>query len=121
VVDHREEFPFGVDTTGVLLEFVSNLNTAGDGTVLGKIGLHLGGTGEAVVVGSEILSVVNSPTFVLASLALRAWWPGAVLALLHGGAVEATRVMGNILLARRVRNTFSFSEFVDTTGVSTFA
>jgi len=121
VVDHREEFELGVDTTGVLLEVVSDLDTARDGTVLHKVGLHLGGTGEAVVVRSVVLSVVNSPTFVLAGLVDWAWRPGAVLALLHGAAIEARGIMSNILFARRVRNTFSVGELIDTTGVATFA
>jgi hypothetical protein len=86
VVDHWEEFPLRVDTTSVLLELVSDLNTTRDGSILHEIRLHLVGTREAVVVGSIVLPVVNSPTFILASLVDGAWRPCAVLALVNGTA-----------------------------------
>ena len=121
VVDGREELELGVDTTIVLVEGVGGLDTAGDGTVLHDLGLHLGGAGKAVVVRSVVLLVVNSPTLVLAGLALRARRPGAVLALVDGLAVEGGGVLGDVLLARRVRDTLLVGELVDTTGVATLA
>jgi hypothetical protein len=121
VVDHREEFPLGVNTTSVLFELVGDLDTAGDGSVLGKIRLHLGGTREAVVVGSIVLPIVNGPAFVLAGFVGGAWRPGAVLALVNSTTSRGAGVVGDVLLARRVRNTFAVGEFVNTTRVATLA
>jgi hypothetical protein len=87
---------------------------------LHEVRLHLGGTGKAVIVGSVVLSVVNSPTFVLAGLVGGAWRPGAVLALLHVTAAKALRIMSNILFTRGVRDTISVGKLIDTTGVATF-
>jgi hypothetical protein len=57
----------------------------------------------------------------LAGLVGGAWRPGAVLALLHGIARELGRIVGNVLLTRRVGDTISVSELIDTTGVATLA
>jgi hypothetical protein len=89
VVDLREPHVLLVDTTVVLvLERVGGLDTAGDWSVLVDLGLHLVSSGEAIVVGHIVVLVLDSPAFVLAGLADWAWWPGAVLALVDGLAVE---------------------------------
>ena len=97
MVDHWEDLEFRVDSAGVVLELVGDFDTAGDWTVLGEFGLHLGGSGEAVVVGSIVVLVVNGPALVLAGLALWAWWPGAVLALVDGTAGALVEIVGNVL------------------------
>ena len=51
------------------------------------------------MVGNVILLVINSPAFVLASLADWAYWPGAVFALVDSLTVVRFGVVGNILLA----------------------
>jgi len=96
VVDHWEKFVLRVDATSVSLEFVSNFDTACDWSVLVKIGLHLLSTSQAVVVGSIVVFVVNSPAFVLAGLVLWAWWPGAVLALVDGTAGHLVKVVSDV-------------------------
>jgi hypothetical protein len=121
VVDHWEEFVLRVDTTSVGLESVGNFDTARDWSVLVKISLHLVSTSKAVVVGSIVVFVVNSPAFVLASLVLWAWWPSAVLAFVHGTASGGFKVMGNVLLARGIWDTLFMGELINTTWVSTFA
>lgn len=90
-----------VDTSSVgLFETVGGLDTARDWTVLEELSLHLVDSSDAIVVGHVMLSVVNSPTLVLTGLSNRAWWPGAVLAVVE--CVTATLlvvVVGNILFA----------------------
>ena len=121
VVDTGEQEVLGVDTTGVSIELLGGIDTAGDGTVLVDLGLHLLGTGEAVVVGSIVVLVVDSRALVLAGLADGARRPGAVLALVDGAAPEGLRVLSDVLLARGVGDTLLVGELVDTTGVATLA
>jgi len=105
VVDLNIAFNFRVDTTGVLLETVSDLNTTGNWSVFGKIGLHLISTLETVVVLYIVVLVVNGPAFILAVVCRvsRAWWPGAVLAfedvIAHAWDRHWHRVLGDVLLA----------------------
>jgi hypothetical protein len=57
----------------------------------------------------------------LAGLADWAWWPGAVFALVDGFTSGRLWIVGNILLARGVWDTFGVSELIDTAWVSTLA
>jgi hypothetical protein len=47
----------GVDTVGVITEFISGLDTTFDGTVLSEFRFHIVGTRETVVLANVVLSV----------------------------------------------------------------
>jgi hypothetical protein len=120
VVDLWEFDGLLVDTTSVGLEFVGGFDTAGDWSVSVELGLHVS-SWDSVVVGDIVQFVLNWPAFILAGLALWAWWPGAVLASINGLALPFVEILGDILFTRRVWDTRVISVLVDTSWVSTLA
>jgi hypothetical protein len=70
-------------------------------------------------VADVVVLVVDCPALVLAGLTNWAWRPGAVLALVDGGALGFVEVVSNILFTRAVWNSLFISELIDTTWVTT--
>ena len=56
----REEFEFGVELKDVLLKSIISLNSVGNWSIFGKIGLHFSGTAERVVVLGIVMLLLNS-------------------------------------------------------------
>jgi len=124
VVDSGEADLLRVDSIvlfGIVSEeSVGDVDSARDGTVSGKLGLHLISSSDTVVVADVVSGVLDSPAFVLASFASRAWRPCAVLA---GGdrANLFLEVVGGVLFARSSHESSVVSVLVDLSGVTSIA
>jgi len=97
VVDLWEPVMLRENTSGIVLELISGINTAGDWSMGHDLLLHLVSSIETIVILHEIVVVLDSPAFVLAGLSNWAWWPGAVLA---SSLRVAASINSNVLLAR---------------------
>jgi len=83
VVKENEVEVLGVDATSVDVEFRSGVDTAGDGTVLGEVGLHLVGADDVVVL-VNIVSVVSYSNAAIETIVTNwGWGPGAVTAFIN--------------------------------------
>ena len=68
-----------------------------------------------------VVLIVDCPALVLAGLSNWAWRPGAVLALVDGGALGFVEVVSDVLFTRAVWNSLFISELINTTWVTTIA
>lgn len=129
VVNHREEDLLGVDVVTLTLvdanvsglPVAGSVDTARDGTVHGELGLHLLLTLEGVVLTDVVLLVLDSGATVHTVITLSGGRPGAVTADINICALAALEVVGDVLLARRVRNTVLLCISIDEGGVATIA
>lgn len=117
VVNHRNQKSLGEDTSSVSFEFLSCINTAGNGTVGIDGLLHGIDTAGATVVGDLPVLVVGDSSTVGTSV----FSGEAVFTDLDVRAGEVVGISGNVVLARIFGNTVFLSEFVDTSSVTTFA
>ena len=105
VVDHGEADSLLVDVVALTLnnlvvgglEEISGVDTAGDGTVSGKLGLHLILTLDRVVIADVVLLVLNSLAVSISWLTIRG--RGAVTADIVVCAHLSLQVEGRVLLA----------------------
>ena len=122
VVGHWQQNELGENTSGVRLEFVGDMDTAGDGPSGEDLGLHVLGEHDGSVLGDLPLGVVgHGPAVFLAGLAWGGGGALAVLAELDGGAVGGFGVLGLIVLARLLGDALLMSELIDTRSVAAFA
>ena len=121
VIDHGPHGFLGVDTTGVLFEFIGNHKTAGDGSVFEDLSLHLVGTWKTVVVWNIVLLVVNSPAVSLSVITFSGRGTSAIFTDINGTTGGLVQVFGSVLLAWGIRNTSLESIFVNTWWSSTIA
>jgi len=106
----------GVDSTSVDVELVGGLDTAGNGSKLSKVRLHLVGSLNVIVFADIILLVGNGGTS--AGTAISGHWGNAISAQVEVGA-SGLQVVGDVLLARTVRDTRVVGILVDTGRVTT--
>merc|ERR1712046_555382 len=79
MVDERESYLLRVDSSGVVLEGISDMDTTRDRSILGDFSLHLVNSLDTVVVTDIVTSVRDCPAFVLTTFSSRWRRPGAVL------------------------------------------
>jgi hypothetical protein len=122
VVGHWEEDPFRVDTAGVLLELVGDVDGASNWTTSVDLSLHLLSTANvAVLGGTPVVVVGDGPAVLIWVWIISAWWRAlAVFADLLWGAVEAGWVLSEIVLARFFGDTVLVSELIDGKTETTF-
>lgn len=116
---------FLVDATFVgVFKRWSSLDSASDWTQAVEFGFHfINAHNEEGQMCDIVLSVVNSPAFVEACLTYRTWWPGAVSAVIHWFTLLmfCAKVVGFVLLARRVWNTLIVTKFKNHGRISSIA
>lgn len=120
VVNHWESNFLGVDAAGVFFEGVRDVDTAGDGSICGELGLHLRFALDTVVVANVVLGVLYSFAAFDATLIFLGRWPGAVTAYVDVFGM-ALKVIRDVLHARAMRKTSLVSSSVNATGVSSIA
>jgi hypothetical protein len=86
------------------------VNSAGDGSVESKLGLHLVNTNDVVVVTDVVDRVLNGPASSILTFSRRR--PGAITANVNWAAESVLEVVGGILHARRVVETVLMSILV---------
>jgi len=84
VVDERESDLFRVNTILVVLESVSDVDTARDGSVRHDFGLHLRNTFDLVMVSDVVSLGGNSSAATKSSFTGSRWGRGAIAALFKG-------------------------------------
>jgi len=125
VVDHGEADLLGVDSVvlgGIVSEEgIGNVDSARDRAVSGDLSLHLVSTSHAVVIADVVSSGRgDGPAFVLTILSSGWWGPGAVLAGSDGRDLSL-EVVGNVLLASSVDESFIMGVLVNLSGVTSIA
>jgi hypothetical protein len=111
-----------VDSTHVLLETISGVDTATNGTILVDFCLHAVGTWEAIVVGGIISLIVGDCDAVFnAAVTLGRRGTMAVSANVNWVTVILIKILGDILHARRIRDTIVVSIVVNTRWVTSKA
>jgi len=125
MIDLWEELMLTVDTSSIILKFVSSIDTTSDWSIFIEFSLHFCFSWESVIVADIVFLELNGSACFLASLTDWAWWWDAVFAEILSLAFSSTislfaEIKSNILFTRWIWDTISVSIFPDTTWVSTF-
>jgi hypothetical protein len=117
VVDSRNQNLLRVDTTSIIFELISSINTTSNRAISINSLLHSVNTLNMSVVRDLPVLVLSDSGTVSASISSLE----AVFTNLNIRASETCRVFSNIVLARIFRNTVRLSKSVDTSSITTLA